>query len=64
MLFAVGWKFGTDVAGQRTGPIFLDFKTLEDGRDMLSRNVCNYQPTPYNIQEDRKPQPHRGGSLK
>jgi len=41
----VEWYFLTDVSGQPIGPtlkgqVFLDYLTLEDGTDRLSRNVC------------------------
>jgi hypothetical protein len=57
----------TDVSGQRIGPVFkghevqeeedLDFLSLEDGTDTLSRNVCKGLP------QDSSHQ-HHGGSLK
>jgi hypothetical protein len=34
----------TDVSGQGIGPIFLDFLTLEDGTDTLSRKIGKQLP--------------------
>jgi hypothetical protein len=64
----------TEVSGQGFGPIFkgqqvlffLDFMTLEDEPDTLSRNVgnYNYHTTLRDIAEDSRFHQHRGGSLK
>jgi hypothetical protein len=41
-----------DVSGQLIAIIFLDFLTLENWKDRLSRNVGNYQSTLRNIPEE------------
>jgi hypothetical protein len=60
MLRSVEWLSFTDVSGQRFGPILngqeiLDFSTLEDETDSLSRNVGkDYHSTLRNIPEERR----------
>jgi len=59
----------TDVSGQPVGTIikgqtvFLDCLTIEDGADMLFRNVGSYQSVLRNISEKRRSNLYRGGSL-
>jgi hypothetical protein len=69
----VSYRFGTTyrshVQGSSSQRInllgLLDCLTLEDGTDKLSRNaVSNYQSILCKIPEERRPQPHRGVSLK
>ena len=51
MLHGIGWYLITDVSVQHIGPILKDeaviigILTLEDGFDVLSRNVGNQLPT-------------------
>jgi hypothetical protein len=47
---SVDWWLVTDVSGQ---PIGLDYLTLEDGTNRMSRNVGNYQSTLRNIPQER-----------
>ena len=53
MLPAASWRSVTDISGQHIGGIFLDRLTLENGVDILSRNVGNqlatYASTPATI---------------
>jgi hypothetical protein len=42
----------------------LDYLTLEDGTDKLSRNIGDYQSTLHNIPEEQRFNLHGGGSLK
>ena len=50
----------TDVSGKHIGPVFKgqavrkEWVTLENGSDMLSRNVYNHRSTLHNIPQDRR----------
>jgi hypothetical protein len=49
---------------QAVQEFFLDYLTLVDGTDRLSRNVGNYQSTLHNSPEERISNLHSGGSQK
>jgi hypothetical protein len=55
-----GQPVGTNIKGQT---VFLDCLTIEDGADMLCRNVCSYQSVLRNVSEKRRSNLYRGGSL-